>query len=72
MITAPKPMRVALEHLAENRFTQLYKQCAGRICSEKVASGLRRDLQVPFEAPKAKIPTKIRKFALSDFSVLFS
>lgn len=62
---------VAIELLHERKFSEFIRRCAGVIYEKRTTYGLRRDLQVPFHAPKAKIPITIREFAESDVSTLF-
>lgn len=68
---APNALHVALELLAERRYSDFAKRCKGLIHEQRVALGLRRDLDVPLEAPKAKIPIRIRQIEDTDIPVLF-
>lgn len=64
-------IQVARELIAERRFAEIGKRCAGLIYERRTTFGLRRDLQVPLTLPKAKIPISIREFAASDVAALF-
>lgn len=72
MSILPNSVSVAFELLAERRFAEFGKRCAGLIRDAQTVYGLRRDLEVPLIAPKAKIPISVRQFQESDRSSLFS
>ena len=58
-------------HLIHDGSTRLFiDELKKRTHSEIISLGLMRDITVPFELPKAKIPIKIRKLRASDVSVL--
>ncbi len=50
----------------------LLQEARGRFHSNRVHYGLRRDLRVPFAAPVARIPLKIRPLQDSDMPVLLA
>ena len=63
--------QVAIELLRERNISEFIKRCAGLIYEKRTTYGLRRDLNVPFDAPKAKIPITVREFSESDLAELF-
>lgn len=71
MPALPNSLNVALELLVEGRFIEIGKRCAGLVYNKRVAYGLRRDLQIPLVAPKAKIPLSIRELREGDLPALF-
>lgn len=71
MFKVPNALTVALELLRERQFKQFLKRCAGLIYERRITYGLRRDLQVAFVAPKAKIPITTRAFSEDDVGALF-
>src|SRR3974377_1238739 len=70
MKTRPSLAHTAYQLLAEGRVADLGKRVASRLYGQCTSYGLRRDLQVPFAAPKAKIPIAVRKLIASDIPVL--
>lgn len=71
MLTIPNSVLVALELLRERKFSTFVKRCAGVIYERRTTYGLRRDLRVPFAAPKAKIPIAVREFRAADAATFF-
>ena len=65
----------AVHLVAEGRLTELRHSLQNRLSTrfreQTLAYGLRRDLAVPLEAPKAKIPIEIRPAQESDAPLLF-
>lgn len=65
----------AFHLIAEGRLTEVGRRLRGLVHGpfheELLAYGLRRDLTVPLEAPKAKIPIEVRPVAADDLPLLF-
>ena len=70
MKARPTLAHTAYQLLAEGRVADLGKRVASRLYGHCTSYGLRRDLEVPFAAPKAKIPIAVRKLIASDIPVL--
>ena len=71
MTAVVNAINVVRELIAERRFAEFGKRCAGLIYDRRTTFGLRRDLQIPLTPPKAKIPISIREIASSDVATLF-
>src|SRR5271166_4327881 len=56
--------------LAEGRVTDLGRRFAGRLYGRSTSYGLRRDLDLPFAAPMAKIPIFVRGLVQADIPFL--
>lgn len=62
--------RVAFELLAQRRFAEFGRRCAGLVRETRITYGLRRDLEVPLDTPKARIPISIRELETADLAIL--
>ena len=75
MATLSRPLDKPFRLIAEGRLSEVQQRLRGRLNrhfhEQTLAYGLRRDITVPWEAPKAKIPIEVRKVSASDLPVLF-
>ncbi|NKE48448.1 GNAT family N-acetyltransferase [Roseomonas frigidaquae] len=71
MKMAPNAVNVALELLAERRYGDFARRALGLLYEQRVAYGLRRDLEIPLVPPQAKIPIRIREMQDKDLPALF-
>ena len=76
MKSGHSPVMTAARLLASGDVADLWRRSVGRFNTKpferKVAYGLRRDLDVPFKAPQAKIPIVVREACDADAEFLFS
>jgi RimJ/RimL family protein N-acetyltransferase len=70
MVHLPNSIEVAVELLAEKRFAEFGRKLAGLLYEQRLAYALRRDINMPFEPPKAKIPIVVREFEKRDIPFL--
>jgi RimJ/RimL family protein N-acetyltransferase len=66
----PGLISIAYRLTWEGRLFDLASRVGKRIYSETIAYGLRRDLQIPFPSPAAKIPISVRKLVDCDVPIL--
>lgn len=71
VIRFPHQIDQALYLIRERRFREIGKRVVSRLYEEWLSYGLRRDLSIAFEAPKARIPISIRAFREADIPYLF-
>ncbi len=48
---------------------EIVRKLRFRLASETISIGLKRDLDIPFDAPEAKVPIRVRPFASEDMPV---
>lgn len=71
MIRFPHQIDQALYLVRDRRFGDLGKRVASRLYQEWLSYGLRRDLSIAFEVPKARIPISVRELRDTDIPHLF-
>ncbi len=71
MIRLPHKIDKTLYLIRERRFREIGQRMASQIHEEWLSYGLRRDLSIPLEVPKARIPISVRELRSSDLPHLF-
>ena len=70
MLSVPNSVQVAAELVANRRYAEFARRCAGLIVENRATYGLRRDLDLPLAEFEAKTPITVRPASSEDMAHL--